>query len=60
MPDPRARFTALLSQVMVLLGIVLVVRTLGAGGGALAVGLLLGILFIAAGLGRLYVQRVPR
>jgi len=42
---------------LILIGIALVVRTLAAGGGALAVGLLLGVLFVAAGAGRLYVSR---
>jgi hypothetical protein len=41
---------------MVLLGVALIVRTLTAGGGGLAVGLLLGILFIVAGCGRSYLQ----
>lgn len=45
-----------MSLAMILVGIGLVVRTLIAGGGALATGLLLGVLFIAAGAGRLYVQ----
>ncbi len=34
----------------------MVVRTIAAGGGAIAIGLLLGVLFIAAGAGRLYLQ----
>jgi hypothetical protein len=42
---------------MVLLGVALVARTLAEGGGPLAVGLLMGLLFIAAGAGRLYVER---
>ncbi len=57
MSDPRTRATAVLSSVMVLIGIALIVRTLTAGGGALAVGLILGILFIGVGLGRLYIAR---
>jgi hypothetical protein len=40
---------------MVVLGIAMIVSTLVNGGGALAVGILLGVLFVAAGLGRLYV-----
>lgn len=58
--------TAVLSAILVLLGIAMIVRTLAAGGGGLALGLLLGVLFIAAGLGRLYIngrtgaQRAPR
>jgi hypothetical protein len=42
---------------MIVIGVALVVRTLAAGGSGLAVGLLLGILFVAAGAGRLYIQR---
>ena len=49
--------TLLLSSLMVLLGVALVARTLAEGGGPLAVGLLMGLLFIAAGAGRLYVER---
>ena len=43
---------------MVVLGVAILVSTLARGGGPLAVGILLGVLFIAAGAGRLYVQRV--
>ena len=42
---------------MVLIGIALIVRTLVAGVDGVAFGLLLGVLFIAAGAGRLYVER---
>jgi len=36
------------------LGVALIVRTLTSGGGPLALGLILGVLFIAVGVGRLY------
>jgi hypothetical protein len=49
--------TALLSGLMVLIGLALIVRTLAEGGGPLAVGLLMGLLFVAAGAGRLWVER---
>jgi hypothetical protein len=49
--------TALLSGLMVLIGLALIVRTLAAGGGPLAFGLLMGLLFVAAGAGRLWVER---
>ena len=49
--------TSLLSGIMVLLGLALIVRTLAAGGGPLALGLLLGLLFVAAGAGRLWAER---
>jgi hypothetical protein len=49
--------TVVLSGVMVLLGLAIIVRTLSAGGGPLAVGILLGLLFVAAGAGRLWAER---
>jgi hypothetical protein len=49
--------TLLLSGAMVLLGVAMIVRTLWAGGGALATGLVLGLLFVAAGAGRLWAER---
>ena len=45
-----------MSIAMILIGIALLVRTLIAGGGAATLGVLLGVLFIAAGAGRLYLQ----
>jgi hypothetical protein len=59
MPEPRElhrQTTAVLSTILVLIGLAMIVRTLVAGGGAVALGLLLGVLFIAAGLGRLYLN----
>lgn len=58
MPDGRGLHrgaTLALSAAMLLLGLAMLVRTFGAGGGPLALGTLLGILFVAAGAGRLYV-----
>jgi hypothetical protein len=52
----RRSSTLLLSIVMVLIGVALVVRTVAAGGGAVATGVVLGALFIAAGAARLYLQ----
>ena len=49
--------TTVLSSVIVVLGVALVVRTLTEGGGPAAIGVLLGVLFVAAGAGRLYLQR---
>jgi hypothetical protein len=60
MPEPRSfrgTTTATMSILMILIGIALFVRTLAAGGGGLAIGLILGVLFAAAGAGRLYLQR---
>jgi hypothetical protein len=51
--------TQLLSALMIVIGVAMIVRTLAAGGGAVALGLLLGVLFVAAGVGRLYVERRP-
>ena len=45
-----------MSFAMIAIGVALVVRTLVAGGGGLAVGLVLGVLFVAAGGARLYLQ----
>jgi hypothetical protein len=49
--------TRVFSIAMIVIGLALIVRTLVAGGGALATGLVLGILFILAGAARLYLQR---
>jgi hypothetical protein len=46
--------------VMVVLGLVMVGRALSGGGGALALGVILGLLFVAAGAGRLYVEHRER
>ena len=47
----------ILPALMVIIGIGLIVRTLVAGADGVAIGLLLGVLFIAAGAGRFYVER---
>lgn len=46
--------TLLTSGLMIFIGVAIVVRTIGAGGGPGALGTLLGILFVAAGAGRLW------
>ena len=46
--------TAVLSIVLVIIGLVMVVTTLTSGGGPRAAGLILGIGFTVAGAGRLY------
>ena len=51
----HAAVTQLLSLVMIGLGLALLVRTLAAGGGQ--VGILLGVLFVGLGAGRLYLSR---
>jgi hypothetical protein len=63
MSDPRqirSASTSVLSVLMVVVGLALIVRTVAAGGGALATGLILGVLFVAAGAGRLYLRRLTR
>ena len=49
--------TRVLSTLMVVIGVAMIVRTVVGGGGPVALGLLLGVLFVAAGVGRLYVER---
>jgi hypothetical protein len=46
--------TKILSSVSLGLGLVIVVRTLAAGGGPASVGVLLGLVFVALGGARLY------
>jgi uncharacterized membrane protein HdeD (DUF308 family) len=48
--------TRVMSILMILIGIALLIRTVAAGGGAIATGVLLGVLFILAGAARLYLQ----
>jgi hypothetical protein len=48
--------TRVLPTLMVLIGLALIVRTLSLGGGALAIGIIFGVLFVAAGAGRLYLE----
>ncbi|HSS59021.1 MAG TPA: hypothetical protein VLK59_13495 [Solirubrobacteraceae bacterium] len=63
MPNPRdvhRGATRVMSAVMVLIGLALLVSTIARGGGPLAIGVLLGLLFVAAGAGRLYLARGSR
>jgi hypothetical protein len=48
------------SVVMLVLGAALLVTTLAAGGGPLSIGILLGLLFLGVGAGRLYVATRTR
>jgi hypothetical protein len=48
--------TNVMSLLMVVIGLGLIVRTIVAGGAVIATGILLGVLFILAGLARLYLQ----
>ena len=59
-PAPRDVYplaTRLLAMAMVVIGVAMVVRALFGGGGALAIGVVVGVLFIAAGAGRLWAAR---
>jgi hypothetical protein len=49
--------TQVMSALMVVIGLAIVTRTVAGGGGAVAFGVLIGVLFVAAGAGRLYVER---
>jgi len=51
------QMTTVMSTLLILLGVALLIRTIAEGGGPLATGLLLGVLFIAAGAGRLWMSR---
>ena len=60
MPAPRdihRASTRALSAAMVVIGVAMLVVTLSAGGGPFALGVILGVLFVAAGAGRLYLER---
>jgi hypothetical protein len=48
--------TRVMSILMLVIGLAILVRTVLAGGGPLSSGVLLGLLFVAAGGGRLYLQ----
>jgi hypothetical protein len=59
MPEPRPirqTYTRVMSILMIVVGVAILVRTFVAGGGPAATGVLLGVLFVAAGVGRLYLQ----
>lgn len=47
----------ILPAAMVLIGVALIVRTIFGGGGPVAIGIIMGLLFVAAGAGRIYVER---
>jgi hypothetical protein len=49
--------TRVLNALLVLVGLVLVVATLMRGGGAVAVGVVVGVLFALLGAGRLWLAR---
>jgi hypothetical protein len=52
----RGGLTRLTSALLILIGLAMVARTIGEGGGPTALGILLGVLFVAAGAGRLWLD----
>ncbi len=50
----------ILPAAMILIGVALIVRTILSDGGPIAIGVILGVLFVAAGAGRIYVERSLR
>ncbi|HVP02371.1 MAG TPA: hypothetical protein VMT10_07370 [Solirubrobacteraceae bacterium] len=58
--DVHRNATTLFSVAMIVIGVALVARTLSAGGGPLSIGVIMGVLFLAAGLGRIWVARSTR
>ncbi|MDX6691308.1 MAG: hypothetical protein QOG15_2765 [Solirubrobacteraceae bacterium] len=62
-PPPRdlhRHAARVLSVAMVVIGVVLLAVTLSRGGGAFAIGVVMGVLFVAAGASRLYIERGER
>ncbi len=60
-PDEVYRGVTLgFSVIIIAFGIVIVVRTLAGGGGPLSAGLLIGLLFVGIGAGRLYIAQKGR
>jgi hypothetical protein len=53
----RGPVPIVLSIVLVVLGVAIIARALAAGGGPLAYGLLMGVIFIAAGVSRFVLER---
>ena len=49
--------TTVMSVLMIALGIAMIAITLTNGGGPLAFGIIIGVLFVLAGGGRLWAQR---
>jgi hypothetical protein len=49
-----------MSSIMVVLGVILLGLTIAGGGGPASLGIILGVLFILAGVMRLRLERGPR
>ena len=48
--------TTVMPALMTIIGVAIIVRTLAAGGGPIALGLVIGLLFVAAGALRIYAE----
>lgn len=60
MPEPgdlHRSGTTVMSVLMIVIGLAMLISTLTRGGGPAAIGVLLGLLFVLAGAGRIYVGR---
>jgi dipeptide/tripeptide permease len=53
--DVHRRGTIVLSCALILIGVAIVTRTIDAGGGVVSVGVLLGLMFLVVGGGRLWI-----
>ena len=53
--DIHRAFTLVMSALLIGIGVTIVVRTIARGGGVLAAGIILGVLFALAGAGRFWV-----
>lgn len=63
MPEPRdvhRATTDVLSVALIVLGVAMLVSTVARGGSPIALGVILGLLFVGAGTGRIYVSRSGR
>lgn len=49
-----------MSLVMMVIGVALIVRTIALGAGPGAIGIVLGVAFLAVGAGRIYIQSRTR
>jgi hypothetical protein len=56
----RRNMTVALGSALAVLGVAMIVSTLARGGGALAVGILVGVAFTILGCGRVYLAVGPR
>ena len=56
----RRNTTVVLGVLTALLGVAMVVATLGRGGGATAIGVVVGVAFTLLGCGRAYLAAGPR